>query len=134
LQVGYIADEIGNTIKEHNAAGLLLSQVKRPDKNRPAEPPTLYDLKEAGEIENASEAVLIGHVEYQDIPGARSKLRTRKIKVEKNKDGPTFDDEWIDQDFDEYTASFRETQGRIYDDPQEELDLEPPELDDPRFL
>lgn len=115
LEVGYVADELGMAIKEVNAAGLLLSQVSRPDKNKPDAEPTMYDLKEAGEIENASEHVIIGHVRKDPIQGAKSELRVRQIRIWKNKDGPVFD-EVIDQAFDEYNASFKETSGEVLDD------------------
>lgn len=114
VEIGYYADELGSTIKECNAAGLLLSQLTRPDKNKPDVEPTMYDLKEAGEIENASEHVLIGHVRTEDIPNSKAKIRIRQLRICKNKDGPLFD-EVIDQEFDEVTASFRETNGQVID-------------------
>ncbi len=116
VEVGYVADELGLAIKEVDAAGLLLSQVNRPEKNKPDAEPTMYDLKEAGEIENASEHVIIGHVREEPIDGRKAKLRIRQIRIWKNKDGPVFD-EVLDQAFDEVTASFRETGSERVEDP-----------------
>jgi replicative DNA helicase len=127
IEVGENAQLLGDTIKEAGAAGLLLSQLSRPDKNKPNDPPGMHDLKEAGELENAVEHVLIGHVAESMIPDSKAgtKLRTRSVKIFKNKDGPVFD-EWIDENFDEYTASFRDTypggQSERYEE-QEDLPL-----------
>lgn len=127
LEVGYVADELGMAIKEVGAAGLLLSQVNRPDKNKPDAEPTMYDLKEAGEIENASEHVIMGHVRKDHIQGTKVELRVRQIRIWKNKDGPVFD-ETIDQAFDEYTASFKETSGEVIEDPN--IDNRASDMDD----
>lgn len=134
IEVGYYADTLGDTIKECNAAGLLLSQLARPDKNKPDAEPGLYDLKEAGEIENASEHVLIGHVRQESIPNSKVTLRIRQLRICKNKDGPLFD-EVIDERFDETTASFGETFGEVVEDPgaDDRYEAELPFEGDPRF-
>jgi replicative DNA helicase len=137
IEVGDNAMMLADSIKEANAAGLLLSQLARPDKNKPDAEPGMYDLKEAGEIENACEHVLIGHTRKESIQGSKQELKIRTIRILKNKDGPVFD-ETIDQAFDEVTASFKETGGQVTDQGDDEVsgtpawDQDPPE-DDPRF-
>jgi len=108
-EITYIAKTVSDTIKNINAAGLLLSQMKRPDGGNPNKPPTMFELKESGDIENASEHILIGHIE--DNNG----VRTRKIKVEKNKDGPV-PDKWLDMPFDDVTASFNQVKSESFGD------------------
>lgn len=132
VEVGYYANLLGDTIKECNAAGLLLSQLARPDKKQIDVEPTMYDLKEAGEIENAVEHIMIGHTRKEPIPGSKQELKIKQIRLWKNKDGPLFD-EVIDQDFDPVTASFRETVGQVFEDDTDADDDAPPP-DDPRFI
>lgn len=108
VEVGEIAQMLGDTIKEVNAAGLLLSQLARPDKKNPNVFPGMHDLKEAGELENAVEHVIVGHVEDEPTDNPKVRRRIRKLKIYKNKDGPVFD-EVIEEQFNDFTASFVET-------------------------
>lgn len=115
IEVGYIAGELSAAIKQANAAGLLLSQMRRAQPGKHEAPPTLDELKESGDIENASEHVLLGWAEpvkneSGDVVGKR-----RKMMVAKNKDGPV-PDEWLDLDFDDQTAAFRTVAGEVIAD------------------
>ncbi len=75
-EITYIARTLTDVIKNCNAAGLMFSQIKRQPKK--GEKPTMHDLKESGDIENAAENVFMG---YQREDG------TPAIVCEKAKDG-----------------------------------------------
>jgi DnaB helicase-like protein len=107
-QVTYIAETLSDAIKESNAAGVLLSQLKRIEGREP----TMDDLKESGDIENMAEHVLLGYREKSKIPG---KLWDRYLLCPKNKDGPTASGR-LELPFDERTASFETVR-----DPEEGL-------------
>jgi len=106
-EVTYISAELGEAIKQANAAGLLLSQMRRPQAGMHNKPPTMDELKESGDIENASEHVILGWAE--EVPHQTDKTlpptRVRKVQIAKNKDGPV-PDEWIDLEFNSFSASF----------------------------
>jgi KaiC/GvpD/RAD55 family RecA-like ATPase len=100
-EVTHIANMLCNTIKEVNAAGILVSQLKRPDSGNPNKPPTMFDLKESGDVENMAEHILLGHVENKGQV-------ERFLYLKKNKDGPLPDDDQrFLMPFDHVTASFR---------------------------
>lgn len=95
LQVTHIFQTLGHTIKRCNAAGLILSQVKRTQNL--TQWPTVEDLKESGDVEDGAEHILIGH---KTDAG-------RFIRVAKNKDGTDPDDlPDIEMPFHKHTASF----------------------------
>lgn len=98
-EVTHIAQEIGSTIKNIGAAGIVVSQFKRPDTGNPNKRPTMFDLKESGDIENMVEHVILGHRENGSL----------LINVAKNKDGPMpeQDEEWLELPYDIVTASFK---------------------------
>ena len=59
-QVGGMASRIKALAEEHGAAAVLISQLSRPPGDRkPDWEPDLHKLKEAGELENASEVILL---------------------------------------------------------------------------
>lgn len=97
-EVGLVMGLLSDEVKRINAAGLFMCQLKRIDNE-----PTLGDLKEAGELENMAEHVVLG---WRIIRGNQ-----RKLGVRKNKDGPV-DDDWHELEFDERTANFT---GRVLD-------------------
>jgi replicative DNA helicase len=109
--VTYVANTFGDAIKSVNAAGLLISQLKRPDGQNPNKAPTLFDLKESGDIENAAEHVVMGWLEETTEDGKL--LQRRRMNIAKNKDGPLID-EWVEMDFDPVTASFKTQFGAVY--------------------
>lgn len=116
-EIGYM---FSDAIKESNAAGLLLSQLKRPENE--TKPPTLHDLKESGDLENMAEHVLLGHLER----GASSRDDKRYFYIAKNKDGPRNVDK-IEMPFSTETASFvtqapAERPRDSYDDMDDSLD------------
>jgi replicative DNA helicase len=93
-EVTHIARTFVDAIKSANAAGLLLSQLKRPDKS--VSPPTMHDLKESGDLENMAEHVLLGHLEQNG---------ERVFYIGKNKDGVRGTDR-VPVKFNTKTASF----------------------------
>ena len=115
-EVGYIANELSAAIKQSNAAGLLLSQMRRAQAGVREHAPTMDELKESGDIENASEHVLLGWAEA--IKDAQGNItgKTRRMQIAKNKDGPSVE-EWLDLEFDSVTASIKEVRGELVDDP-----------------
>jgi replicative DNA helicase len=116
-EVTYVGKTFSDAIRNANAAGLLLSQIRRPEVGNRSKPPTMYDLKETGDLENSADQVLLGHIDDVEKTlddGTILKRRFRKIQVAKNKDGPVFDD-WLEMPFDETTASFREVYGETYE-------------------
>lgn len=119
-QVTYIAATLSDAIKESNAAGVLLSQLKRIEGREP----TMDDLKESGDLENMAEHVVLGWRDKSSgKPYYEGEARPwrRFIKVPKNKDGPTIDDP-MELKFNEITASFESTtQGQTDYTPQEDF-------------
>jgi replicative DNA helicase len=110
-QVTYVASVLSDAIKESCAAGVLLSQLKRIEDREPS----MDDVKESGDIENMAEHVLLGWRKKGGSPYHEGDTPPQKrfIKVPKNKDGPTMEDQ-IELKFNEVTASFatmRDTNG-----------------------
>jgi replicative DNA helicase len=107
-QVTYVGETLGDAIKNSNAAGLVMSQLKRIENREPG----MDDIKESGDLENMAEHVLIGWKEVQKSGyGGDNKAPFRKLNVPKNKDGP-IDARWLHLGFHEDTASFT---GRLWD-------------------
>lgn len=106
-EVTMAAEIASDTIKGVGAAGLLISQIKR---LKPGERPTMFDLKESGDLENCAEHIILGWSEEESQParmGEESKrIITRRIFLEKNKDGPLTGED-IEVPFDEVSACFR---------------------------
>lgn len=106
-EVTTVARLFSDAIKSGNAAGLLLSQIKRLESGRE---PTMSDLKETGDIEIFAEHVIIGVSEdaKREVFAAEDQpaRKQRYLKLEKNKDGPASADR-IYLAFDDMTASFR---------------------------
>ena len=73
-EVSYIGRLLTDVIKTAGAAGLILSQVARPKEGTR---PTMYSLKESGDVENGAETVLMGYFAGPE----------RHIVVDKAKDG-----------------------------------------------
>lgn len=111
---------ISDAIKESNAAGLILSQLKRLEGGGNREP-SMGDLKESGDIENMAEHVVLGWL-VDDGSGEQTETtRRRWLKVEKNKDGPV-DTRGIAIGFDDATASFKKTDGTAYGERASRID------------
>lgn len=111
-EVTHVMTCIADAIKESNAAGLVLSQLKRLEGGGDKEP-GMGDLKESGDIENMAEHVVLGWLS-EDKDGGDVPKRRRFLKVEKNKDGPV-DTRAMTIPFDENTASFRVQPGQVYE-------------------
>ncbi len=75
-EVTYIARTLTDAIKGSGTAGVMFSQFKR--KLEAGDVPTMQDLKESGDLENAAEMVLVG---FLDKDG------NHVLSVEKCKDG-----------------------------------------------
>lgn len=75
-EITYIARILTDVIKASGRAGLMFSQFKRQLKG--GETPTMHDLKESGDLENAAEMVLLGYLRNDDLP---------VVRVDKCKDG-----------------------------------------------
>lgn len=110
--VSYMAGVLSDAIKGIDAAGLLISQLKRGGEERP----DLEALKETGDLEDMAEHVLLG---WRRKANDRDEPDERLIIVAKNKDGRD-DLPDITVPFDPITASFRSTYG--YDVTRENLD------------
>jgi len=95
-----------DAIKQCNAGGLILSQLKRPEGGNPNKEPDLHDLKESGDIENMAEHVVLGWV--TETGEGDAVMQRRFVKVVKNKDGPV-DTRAAPIPFDAATASFTTT-------------------------
>ncbi len=113
-EVTFVTSVIADAIKSVGAAGLMLSQLRRLD-GAPNKEPSMFDLKESGDIENMAEHILIGWCEDEGGGDVSPLSRKRFLKVEKNKDGPV-DTRPIELPFDDATASFRLTDGECFDD------------------
>ena len=87
---GKLASDFDNLCKEFNAYGILCSQVRRRETMEGGRQrrPSLYDLKESGDIENYASSVLMLYWPWKD---AQDKTRIDKadyiISVEKDKLG-----------------------------------------------
>lgn len=104
IQIGEICNSLKDLIREFEIPCILLSQLSRPtgQDRQSNKPPTLWALKEAGEIENVSDVVLLIHrldddktMPYWDVD----------ILLEKNRNGPLGD---IRFEFERKRALFRE--------------------------
>lgn len=118
-EVTHIARLFVDAIKTSNAAGLILSQLRRPDNSNRA--PSMHDLKESGDLENMAEHVLLGNLRQAESGEHRS------ILIGKNKDGARNGAE-IEMPWDQKTASFKTVRGEMvnrYDDAFQSTDPGP---------
>lgn len=105
-EITHIARTFTDAIKNSGAAGLIFSQLKRLEGQRP----TMHDLKESGDVENMAEHVLIGYkLESKGNGPVAEPLRY--LLIEKNKDGPLLGSP-LEMPFDPKTASFIEQRPR----------------------
>jgi replicative DNA helicase len=58
-EVGQIAKDLKNLAKDLKVPVVAASQLRRPDQNRKDMRPTMSDLKESGDIENAADIILL---------------------------------------------------------------------------
>lgn len=86
-EVTHIARCFTDAIKSTGAAGLIFSQLKRMADDHT---PTMFDLKESGDVENMAEHVLIGYWRKLGSGGPIVSYQ-RFLTLEKNKDGPRSD-------------------------------------------
>lgn len=106
IELTYIAKTVSSAIKKANAAGLVISQLRRTEKRRPEK----EDLKESGDIENEADHICLGHRE----DAAPNQPERRILIVAKNKDGCD-DVPDIELKFDRVTASFVGSTARARD-------------------
>lgn len=104
-EVSTVARLFCDAIKAGGAAGLMASQLKRPDSEREM---TMHDLKESGDLEIFAEHVIIGSMFKGTDSRDGEPEQKRYLKLWKNKDGPKGQEQiWLP--FDRDTASFRRT-------------------------
>lgn len=124
-EVTLVTKELVTVIREINAAGLLLSQLKRTDRVRPE----IEDLKESGDIEDMADHVLLGFKEEEPQQHGDPKV-FRKLILAKNKDGPDELDDIV-LEFDARRASFQQSDdyiapgGEVYDPATDKEDWYP---------
>ncbi len=96
-RLSHLSDELHHTFRRTNAAGLVLSQLRRPDKQQQERKPSKHDLKDCGDLEQAAFTVMLlwnrqltqrvaegqGYVERL--------LNVVELLVAKNKNGPLLD-------------------------------------------
>lgn len=107
IGIGNIANNLKDLAGELRLPVLVLSQLARPtgqDKTR-NRPPSIFDLKEAGEIENAADVV--GLLHRLDTDKTMPEWRV-DLMIEKNRNGPLGDIPFI---MTRKTATFREADG-----------------------
>jgi replicative DNA helicase len=92
VKVGELSRDIKNIGQEFKMPTIVLSQLSRPEKGVPKEP-TLFDLRESGDIEQNADVVILLHREeiFYNNEIAKERGIDNKIKViiAKNKNGPT---------------------------------------------
>jgi len=83
--------EFHNLIREKHCVGILASQLARPQRllnmqnqKQIIAPPSKYDMKECGEIENEADAVILLHDQRQDVCIGVKEI---KLIVDKNRHG-----------------------------------------------
>lgn len=88
---GKLASDFDSLVKEFNAYGILCSQVRRRENKEGGSGPrrpTLYDLKESGDIENYASSVLMLYWPWKDaLDKQRLDKKDYLIMVEKDKLG-----------------------------------------------
>jgi len=72
-EVAYVMRTLTDTIKIARRAGVVLSQIRRLP---PGQKPTKHDVKEAGDVENTAENVIVGYVDKE----GRHMLCADKVK------------------------------------------------------
>ena len=92
-ELGYIARLLTDVTKNHNAAGVMFSQITVEEGKRP----TKKSVRENKDIANGAEVVILGYTETERVEGET--IHHRRLLLDKNKDGPTpliFDLDWDD--------------------------------------
>jgi replicative DNA helicase len=88
-EITHIARCFVDAIKNGGSAGLVFSQLKRMERGQR---PTMFDLKESGDVENMAEHVIIGYVDKDESAPDNDEFGIESFKryalLEKNKDGP----------------------------------------------
>lgn len=106
VEVGFITKTMKGLAKQIGAPILLISQLNRESEKRDGGKPRLSDLRESGDIEQDSDAVLMIH--RGDITsGDATKNRVATIIVAKHRHGPAGE---VQLYFDGPTVSFKEVE------------------------
>lgn len=79
-QVSDMASQFKGTAYALDASLTLVSQVVRPQRDNPNRPPTMHDLKETGDLENASEAIVMLWPEVGDDKRKTGRVFARVVK------------------------------------------------------
>jgi hypothetical protein len=112
-EVTYVAGSLSDAIKQSNAGGVLLSQLKRIE----GRIPTMDDIKESGDIECFAEFVILGW--RNQMPGQQNgQSKEEKFAIlPKSKDGMTLIDP-MPLSWNPVTANFIPTERTVRDEPQ----------------
>ncbi|KYF64551.1 DnaB-like helicase C-terminal domain-containing protein [Sorangium cellulosum] len=131
-EITHIARCFVDAIKNGGAAGLVFSQLKRMERGQR---PTMFDLKESGDVENMAEHVIIGYVEKDESAPEHDEFGLERFKrfalIEKNKDGPRVGAPIL-LPFDLATACFTPITGNEYQQMKRDLDAAAPPRQAPR--
>lgn len=105
-EVTKVAREFVTPIKVHRAAGIITSQIVRPERAVRNWEPDEHSLKESGDLENMAETVLLGWTRDGEHSITGEPEIKRLLKIGKNKNGPRLKKTML-MPFDDRTASFR---------------------------
>jgi hypothetical protein len=106
-EVTEVGRAFNDAITGSNAAGVFVSQLTRPPKDKPNYVPTMHDLKESGDLENESDHILLGFFKER-----HTNEEKRCVRIEKNKDGVIPDDDIL-MPWDDPTANFKTQAGAV---------------------
>lgn len=94
---------------ELDVAGIIISQLSRPNENRPDPRPQLKDLRDSGALEQDADLACFLHRRNHKLPGLTQFI------IEKARNGPTG---VINLDFDRDTTTFKEYEGEPPAEPE----------------
>lgn len=91
-EIGKVVSDLQDLALEKNCAVFCLSQFARRPHEYRTRPPEVEDLKESGDIENYSDAILLLYWPWRDtLDDSKHNKNSYKIRVMKNKMGPCMD-------------------------------------------
>ena len=88
-QATYVSREVKNIANGMNIPVLAMSQVRRSDNRNNQNPPTMYELRDSGSLEQDADNVIILHVPEALDHEAVSDRAKAFLNIEKQRDGET---------------------------------------------
>jgi replicative DNA helicase len=88
-QATHSSREVKHIATSLNIPVLAMSQVRRSDSRTNQNPPTMYELRDSGSLEQDADSVTILHVPESDDVEAVTERTKAFIRIEKNRDGET---------------------------------------------